>query len=535
MATGHIKKEMKMKFPENVFPEKGRTVMKKEEIAFNKPSGKNPFGKNSEPESKTPSPHEEEKPEESISPSIEKNLKKIRSLFSNDDTFMFRKFESAGQAPLRCAVCFLDGMCKDSDVSEFFVKPVIEKTFDEPLSEEKLKKEVFYGGDFQTETDFQKAVEGVLAGNSVFFIEGFSLILVADTKGYKTRAPEEPNNEKILNGSREGFCEDLMINLSLLRRRLKTTDLKIQYLTVGEKTNTKVAVCYLQGIADNNLVKGIIEKIQAIQIDGAVCTNYIEELISGNRLSPFKTAGSTERPDAAAAKMLEGKVTVFVDGTPMVMTAPYLYIENFISPDDYYLHYVYSSMMRVLRILCFLISICLPGLFVALLTFHSQMLPTEFMLSLVGAREGVPFPLLVECLGLLGVFEILRETGVRVSSSVGQPISIVGALVLGEAAISAKYVSAPTVIIIAMACLSGLMLQKIKGAILINRILVLFASAVLGLYGFLFAVAGIFFHLLSLKSFGIQYIGYEESKSPRSPRDIFVRLPLWMQKKNSQS
>ena len=305
MATGHIKKEMKMKFPENVFPEKGRTVMKKEEIAFNKPSGKNPFGKNSEPESKTPSPHEEEKPEESISPSIEKNLKKIRSLFSNDDTFMFRKFESAGQAPLRCAVCFLDGMCKDSDVSEFFVKPVIEKTFDEPLSEEKLKKEVFYGGDFQTETDFQKAVEGVLAGNSVFFIEGFSLILVADTKGYKTRAPEEPNNEKILNGSREGFCEDLMINLSLLRRRLKTTDLKIQYLTVGEKTNTKVAVCYLQGIADNNLVKGIIEKIQAIQIDGAVCTNYIEELISGNRLSPFKTAGSTERPDAAAAKMLE--------------------------------------------------------------------------------------------------------------------------------------------------------------------------------------------------------------------------------------
>lgn len=470
-----------------------------------------------------------------ISPSLQENIRRIKAYFSEDETLIVREFKSRGDRPLQCAVCFLDGMCDSKTVAEFFIKAVAERTIDGTVSKNDLKKEIFFGGDFSDEDQFSSLVEDILSGNSVYFAEGFDFAFTADTKGFKKRSPEEPDNEKVLNGSREGFCEDIITNLALLRRRLRTNRMKIHFLKVGTNTNTKVAVCALDGVVDDKLYGQIVEKIQNIQIDGAVCTNYIEELICKNRISPFKIAGSTERPDTAAAKILEGKIAVVVDGTPMVMTVPYLFIENFISPDDYYLHYIYSSVMRMIRIACFFLSICLPGLFVALLTFHSQMMPTDFILSLIGAREGVPFPVIVESLGLLAVFEILRETGVRVSSAVGQPLSIVGALVLGDAAISAKYVSAPTVIIIAMACLSGLMLQKIKGVVVVYRILILFASAFLGLYGFLFAVSGMFFHLLTIKSFGVKYVGFSPITLPRSPRDLFVRLPFWVKKPNGQN
>lgn len=505
--------------------------MKKDEIAFNKPAKESPFRKeqNRTPEDKdckAASEQPQEKTGSSVSVSLKSNIEQIDLLFREDETFQLRRFQSEGAFPLQCAVCFLDGMCDDKSASEFYVKAVTEKRFDSPLSETALTQEVFYGNDFNTEAAFGKAVESILAGNSVYFIEGFPFAVLADTKGYKSRTPTEPDGEKALNGPREGFCEEMMTNLSLLRRRLKTTQFKIRFLTVGQLSGTKVAVCWLQGTADERILREITEKIEAIQIDGIVDTNYIEELICPKGISPFKIIGSTERPDSTAAKLLEGKIAVVVDGTPMVMTVPYLFIENFISPDDYYLHYIYGSVMRILRIACFFLTICLPGLFVALLTYHSQMLPTDFILSLIAAREGVPFPAIIECFGLLGVFEILRETGVRVSSAVGQPLSIVGALVLGEAAISAKYVSAPMVIIVAMACLTGLMLQKIKGAVIVYRLLILFSSAFLGLYGFLFAVAGLFFHLLTIRSFGVQYFGYSPIPTPRGQRDIFIRPPF---------
>lgn len=461
---------------------------------------------------------------QSFSRSLKENTDKIKMLFGCDDTLITREFLTSGPFPLKCAVFFLEGMSNELAVSEFLMKGVMSlkvSSGEDPI--DVLYKKRMFGSDIVVEDDPSEIIFALLSGSAVLFAEGSYKACIADTKGYESRAVTEPENEKLLCGPREGFTEKFITNMSLIRRRLITTDLKFRYFTFGKRTNTVVAVAYLESLAKPETVKILCERLSKIDIDGVLDSNYIEEQISEKLGTPFKTVGSTERPDTVCARLLEGRIAIIVNGSPAVLTVPFLFAESFQSGDDYYLNFIYSNVGRALRYLSFFLTVSVPAVFVALLTFHQQMMPTDFALSISSAREGVPFPVAVECAALLIVFEILRETSVRMPNVIGQMLGIVGAIVIGESAVSARIVSAPMVIIVGLSALTSLMIPRLKSAMLYYRFLMLLWSSFIGLYGYIFVLGLLIVKLLSIKSFGEEYVKYLFSFNPQQMKDGFWR------------
>jgi len=460
----------------------------------------------------------------SFSRSLKENTDKIRTLFGCDDTLIIREFSTEGPFPLKCAVFFVEGMSNELAVSEFLMKGVLSLRVvatEDPI--DVLYKKRMIGSDIVVEDEPSKIIFSLLSGSAVLFADGSYKACVADTKGYESRAVTEPENEKLLRGPREGFTEKFITNMSLIRRRLITTDLKFRYFTFGKRTNTVVAVTYLESLAKPETVNILCERLSSIDIDGILDSNYIEELISERPGAPFKTVGSTERPDTVCARLLEGRIAIIVNGSPVVLTVPFLFTENFQSGDDYYLNFIYANVGRALRYLSFFLTVSVPAVFVALLTFHPQMMPSVFALSIVSARDGVPFPAAVECAALLTVFEILRETSVRMPNVIGQTLGVVGAIVIGESAVSARIVSAPMVIIVGLSALTSLMIPRLKSAMLYYRFLMLLWSSIIGLYGYFFVLGLLIVKLLSMKSFGEDYVEYLFSLDFQKIKDGFFR------------
>lgn len=475
-------------------------------------------------DSKTAYPAPEGQIPQSFSRSLKENKDKIKKLFGCDDTLIIREFSTAGPFPLKCAVFFLEGMSNELAVNEFLIKGVLPlnvPSSDDPI--DVLYKKRMLGSDIIIEDEPSKIIFSLLSGSSVLLADGSYKACVADTKGYESRTVTEPENEKLLRGPREGFTEKFITNMSLIRRRLITTDLKFRYFTFGKRTNTVIAVTYLESLAKPETVNILCERLSKIEIDGILDSNYIEELISEDSGHPFKTVGSTERPDTVCARLLEGRIAIIVNGSPAVLTVPFLFSENFQSGDDYYLNFLYANVGRALRYLSFFLTVSIPAVYVSLLTFHQQMMPTNFALSIVSAREGVPFPAAAECAALLIVFEILRETSVRMPNVIGQMLGIVGAIVIGESAVSARIVSAPMVIIVGLSALTSLMIPRLKSAMIYYRFLMLFWASVLGLYGYIFVFCLLVVKLLSVKSFGVEYVNNLFSFDFQQMKDGFWR------------
>lgn len=467
-----------------------------------------------------------------LNQSLENNIKLIQNIFSEDDTLIVRYFENQMNTRIKCSIFFIDGMVNVEMINENVVEPFVQNTmlkyYDDTIIN--VQNQVIVSNDITKTADVSKLVKAIISGDTVLFIDGSSEGLIVSTKGWQSRTIEEPDTEKVTRGPREGFTEPLMVNLSLIRRKLETTDLKFKLKTIGTKSQTKVCICYLKGIANQKILNELIKRLDSIDIDGILASGYISELIEDASFSPFKTIGSTERPDIVAAKLLEGRIAVVVDGTPVVLTLPHLFVEYFQANEDYYINYYFSSINRILRILGFILTVTVPAIYLALVTFHHEMIPTPLLISISSARQGVPFPTIVETIVLLFIFEILRETGIRMPANIGQALSIVGALVLGQASVEAKLVSAPIVIIVAISGITSLMIPKIQGAAIIMRITFLLLSAFLGLYGLIFGIIGVLLHLCELRSFGVPYMLYLTSLDPRDLKDTAIRAPLWSKK-----
>lgn len=330
-------------------------------------------------------------------------------LFRLDGTF--RRREVRTPAGVRCALLYLDGMVSGETVHEAVIRPLL--TSGEPAGDPALWlcETVLYAADVKPCDRVRDLLRAMLYGDSVLLVGGAGTALVINTKGFRTRGISEPENEAVQKGPREGFDEIAMLNLSQLRRRLQTPDLAVEILRVGRRTDTMVFVCYLESLAGARLVREVKRRLGEISIDGILDANYIAELTRDHPFSLFETAGSSERPDVIASKLLEGRVALIVDGTPMVLTVPYLFCENFQSDEDYYLNFWVSSMGRFLRYVCFFLTVSVPALYLALLTRHTRLLPTYLLLSAAESRAGVPFSSLVECLVLILILEILGETG----------------------------------------------------------------------------------------------------------------------------
>ncbi|MFT9078178.1 spore germination protein [Ethanoligenens sp.] len=460
---------------------------------------------------------------------INANIELIKSTFKDDETLITRFFENQADSSIQCCTFYTDSMVDNKLFNEDVVKPIQEYKFKRYTRSDFIDiidKQIMLSDSVDKTSDMGKIIQAIVYGDTVLLASGCSDALILNTKGWPTRSIEEPDGEKVLRGPREGFTEAILVNLTMLRRRLRTQDLKIKYRTFGARTQTKGCLCYLEGVVNKNVLAELERRLDLFSLDGVLDSNYLSEFISDAPRSPIDTVGSTERPDVVAAKLLEGRVAIFLDGTPVALTVPHLFIEHFQSCDDYYLNYFFASIGRLLRILGFFISISTPAIYVALTTFHQEMLPTSLLMSIAIARQGVPLPTVMEAFIMLIVFEILRETGARMPSSIGQSLSIVGALVIGQSAVDAKLVSAPMIIVVAISGITGLLIIRLKGAIIIFRFMLLALSAITGLYGYIFGMMGLLIYLLSIDSFGIPIIT-EPSVSPQECKDIYIRAPWW--------
>ena len=453
------------------------------------------------------------------------NLEKICSAFRSDAAFRRRVFQTG--MGVRAAVCYLDGMASQELIREGVIRPLM--TVSEKPSEPNFAafaaETVLWATEVSGVDRMETVIDGLFGGAAALFFEGCATALVIDVKGFRSRGIQEPENETVLQGPREGFDEVAISNLAMIRRKLQTSDLCAEQLTVGKRTKTAVYLCYLRSLAPKRLVATLKRRISKIEIDGILDTNYLNELIRDERSSVFKTMGTTERPDVVAAKLLEGRVAVLANGTPVVLTVPYLFAENFQSDEDYYVNFWGASIGRFLRYLCFFLTISVPAVYLALLTHHQRLLPTFLLLSSAGTRGGVPFSSLVECLLLILVLEILKETGARMPQNLGHTLGIIGGLVVGQAAVEARLVSASMLIVVAVSGIAGLMIPRLRAAVFFLRVGLVLLAAWLGLAGCLLGISYLLVRLTGTSSFGVSYLQPLELPTVEGVKDTFLRLP----------
>lgn len=465
---------------------------------------------------------------------VDENMDICQKIFADMDVIKFREIKSQMGDSLKAFIVFCGGMVNTDEISNNIIKPLIVSKFEKNTDIEAIIKGTLQVVDFATTDSFDKVVESVMYGETVLFIEGCKMAAILYTKQYALRAVEEPENEKVIGGPREGFTESLMQNLTLIIRRVRTNELKTKVLIVGRRTKTTVCVCYLDSLVDKGMLKDIINRISAIEIDGILDSNYITELIADHRYSYFRTTGYSERPDCIVAKLLEGRAAILVDGSPMVLTVPYLFIENFQSSEDYYFSFYYSSFARMLRMAAFLLTITVPGIYIATEAFHQEMLPLQLLIRMAQERQSVPLPAAIETVLMLIVFDVLRETGVRMPANIGQTLSIVGALVIGEAAVQASIIAAPMIIVVAATGITSLLVPRLNAPIIFWRFLLLFMSATFGFFGFTIGISMLLIHISNLTSFGVEQVILDGSFSFRNIKDIFIRAPINLMKTRPQ-
>lgn len=465
--------------------------------------------------------------ESRLSSSLEENIRLFKGIFEKDAVLRLRKIAVRSSCSYDCALFYMDGMIKAELLNESVIRPLI--TSRAERREDSLvgfiSKQVLFAGETSVTDRVEDMLRSLLYGDTLLLVDGCTDAITINTKGWRTRGISEPEDERVLQGPREGFDEAALLNLAMIRRKLLTPDLCTELIRVGRRSDTPVFICYLDTLVNKRTLSELKKRIKKLDMDGILDSNYIAEQIRDHPRSLFKTCGTTERPDIVAARLLEGRIALVVDGTPVVMTVPYLFSENFQSDEDYYLNYAVSSVGRLLRFVCFFLSVSIPAVFIAATSYHKELLPTSLALTVAQLRGGVPFSAFWECILLIFVFEILKETGVRMPQSLGHALSIVGGLVVGQAAVEARIVSAPMLIIVALSGISGLMVPRLKGAVFYLRLIYVVLSALFGLYGYIAGITVTLIHILDLSSFGTSSTVSLDRASFQSLKDSFWRAP----------
>ncbi|RUS46767.1 spore germination protein [Cohnella sp. AR92] len=468
-----------------------------------------------------------------LSRSLKKNLADVRRLLGDSADLTVREI-GGSEGDSVAAVLYLESIVDSELVNRYVMTPLMEWTVGK-LTGDRIAhvRENLPVGRLQELNKMGDLVTYLLNGYSIILTDGVAATFAAATTGGERRSVEEPSSQTVTRGPKESFTESILTNMTLLRRRIKSPDLRVESFTIGRKTGTFVNLLYLEGITLPAAVKEIRDRLAKIDVDSILDSGYIEEFIQEETWTLFPTIQNTERPDAVAAGLLEGQAAIIVDGSPFALLAPSSFVKFFQSSEDYYSRYDIASFLRIIRYISFLVSILLPSLYIAITTFHQEMLPTPLLISLASQREGVPFPALVEALLMELTFEVLREAGVRMPRVVGPAISIVGALVLGQAAVQAGLVSAAMIIVVSFTAIANFVIPttNMSAAARLIRFFMMILGGTLGLFGIMSGLMVLLIHLVSLKSFGIPYM------TPLAPfiwnnmKDVLVRVPWPIMKK----
>lgn len=369
--------------------------------------------------------------------------------------------ENQATSEIQCSILYISGLCNAKIVNDNILKMLQEKAkpFNGDLLEQ-INQEIIAITDTKKINTFQQVIDTLLSGNSILFIEGEMTALEMGTAGAEKRSLEESQAETIIRGSRLAFIEDIDTNITLIRRELKDPNLRIEIQEIGRRSKQKVALCYVEGIINPDILNEVKRRLNTIDIDFLPDSGVVEQWIEDSSLSPFPQVIETERPDRVAYTLLLGKVAILVDGSPFALTTPITLGDAFLTTEDFSQRWIVASSMRMLRFLSVLIALFLPGLYVALTSYHPGMLPTQLILAITAAREGVPFPSIIEVLLMAVTFEILQEAGIRLPKPIGQTVGIVGGVVIGDVAVSAGIVGPALVIITSLTAMSSFTLPN---------------------------------------------------------------------------
>lgn len=460
---------------------------------------------------------------------ITKNIEYIKNLFGESTDVVFRSFQLDGQ---RAELIFIDGLINTDSIQMHALYHLLTQQSDQRTTLRDVEEQMQSIAQVNKTNKMEEMIDHILDGNTVLLVDRFDQAIIFDAKGGQQRSVSEPDTETAIRGPREGFTENLRVNTSLVRRKLRTQNLKIKSMKVGDKTKTSLAILYVDGLASPKLLEEVENRLKRIEIDGVLETGYIEELIEDNPWTLFPQIQNTERPDTVAANLLEGRVAILLDGTPFSLIIPSTFWQLLQASEDYYERFYISIFLRWLRIFFLIIALFLPALYIAVTTFHQEMLPTSLLLSVASSREVIPFPAFVEALIMEVSFEALREAGVRLPRTIGQAVSILGALVIGQAAVQAGIVSAPMVIIVSITGIASFTIPRFNLAISIRllRFPMMLLAATLGLFGILVGLTLLTAHLCKQRSFGVPYLAPVAPLSLNELKDVFIRVPWWSMK-----
>ena len=486
----------------------------------------------------TDSSKEPEEAQAPLTTNLQENIQHINTSLGNSTDIVIREIQIGSQRQIKAAIIFTDGLADSKSIQNFIMESLmlnVANTDPDKLvtSHEDifqvLKDHFLTAGSVKDVSEWGPILTSLLSGDAILLLEGYAKGFSIGMRGWKDRAVSETTTETVIRGPKEGFTENLRTNTALIRRKIKDPNLWLETKEIGRVTKTDVAIMYIKGIVSDDILEEVHKRLDRIDIDGILESGYIEELIEDETYTPFPTIYHSERPDVIAADLLEGKVAILVDGTPIVLVVPTMLVSFIQAAEDYYQRADISSLIRMLRYICIFISLLGPSLYIAITTFHQEMLPTQLLISLASQREGVPFPAFIEAVMMEVSFEILREASLRLPKAIAQSISIVGTLVIGSAAVEAGIVSAAMVIVVAITAISSFVLPAYDMAMTIRmlRFLMMGLAASFGLFGIIIGVIAIVLHLCSLRSFGIPYM------SPFAPfilddmKDTIFRLPRW--------
>ena len=486
------------------------------------------IGKKAKP-SVTPQAAAPSKPAAPITGVLMDDLVYLRAQFGVSSDLTIRRITVCGH---ETALISIEGMVDRHMMADAVILPMMQMKGKYTPAEliARIRDEVLGFVDMLQVSTMEELMNLVASGFGAVLVDGVPFAVLGGLQAFMIRGVDEPSTEVTVRGSREGFTEAIRVNISMIRRRMKTPDLTFEMMEAGKVSHTAVCLCYMRGKVSEELLAHVRAQIETLPLDTVLESGYIQPFLESKPRSLFSGVNTTERPDALCGKIMEGRIGVLVDGTPFVLVIPYLFVEHFQSMDDYALNPYYASFLRIIKYAAFFVALFLPGLYVAVGTYHPEMMPSTLLMPFLKAVQATPFPLMVEALLIHFLFEIMREAGLRFPKAVGHAVSIVGALVIGESAVRAGLIGAPMVIVVALTALCSFVLPTLYGPIAILRFAFIVLGGSLGLYG---VMLGACLLLVSIAAMNVQSIPLLAPISPfsiQAMRDVFVRASwtrLW--------
>lgn len=454
-----------------------------------------------------------------ISKAIDVNRQGLKELFNHTSDLVTYEFKTKSNVDI--LIGYIDGMIDTDILNSDLIRPLkeSENVYDELMAEIYISKVVEV-------KELKAAINPILKGGVIVFIKDLNSSYIFNIGQWDKRTVETAENEISIRGPQEAFVEDMGVNKTLIRRKVKSNDLTFEDYTLGSITNTDISLVYIQGIVKSEILEELKSRLEKINTDAIISGGNIESFIDDGINRIFASLSYTERPDIVVGKILEGRIGIICDGSPDVLTLPKLFIENLHTSEDYYIRPQFATFLRLIRVFAFIVSFALPSIYISLMLFNQEMVPTKLLISIAAQREGVPFTTSLEVIMMILFLELLKESSTRLPHTIGQAVTLVGGLVIGQAAIDAGIISAIVVIVVALSAMAEFVVPKLREMITIYRLVLAIIASVTGLYGVSLGLVAIGVQLVSIKSFGVPYMWPMAPWDIQGMKDNILKFPV---------